>query len=1207
MIFLALGLEVNFVLSDPRIINLSEEAEESTAWDAFTNNYQNDINYVIGGEELNRNLEVSFLSESILLSSPTEIEVEKNSTVQLVADAFPGYIFSHWEINGQNVSQKSTYEFTMPSNNLNIIGVFLAEEKPTIEFVQPQNNQVFNNKFILEIEFLINNNGTEILYLDFLINGIVVKSLDAKNNKFNWDFEKGGIYDLKLVGNTASGAIVETERLHLEILSENILPTVSITAPSAGSEYEIGESVSITAEATDSDGSITKVDFYVNGSLLGTSTSAPYSANWNTTASGTFELTAVATDNRGGASTSAPVSVTVIADNILPTVSITAPSAGSEYGIGESVSITAEATDSDGSITKVDFYVNGSLLGTSTSAPYSANWNTTASGTFELTAVARDNRGGVSTSTPVSITVIPDNILPTVSITVPVSGTEIEVGNTLSITADASDEDGEVVKVEFFVNGNSIGIKTEAPYSINWTADEAGTFEIRAVATDNEGASAKSETLTVTVFETPENILPTVSITAPVLGTEIEAGNTLTIIADASDEDGEVVKVEFFVNGNSIGIKTEAPYSINWTADEAGAFEIRAVATDNDGASANSQTVTVTVFETPENILPTVSITAPAQGTEIEAGQTISITADASDEDGEVVKVEFFVNGTSIGSATQAPYSISWTADEAGTFDIRAVATDNEGASANSETVSVTVFETPENILPLVSITAPAAGTEIEAGETISITADASDEDGEVVKVEFFVNGSSIGTSNEAPYSINWTADKTGTFEIRAVATDNDGASANSQTVTVTVFETPENILPTVSITAPAQGTEIEAGQTISITADASDEDGEVVKVEFFVTGSSIGISNEAPYSINWAADEAGTFEIRAVATDNEGASANSETVTVTVFETPENILPTVSITAPAQGTEIEAGYTLTITADASDEDGEVVKVEFFVNGSSIGISNEAPYSINWTADEAGTFEIRAVATDNDGASASSQTVTVTVFETPENILPTVSITAPSTGTEIEAGQTISITADASDEDGEVVKVEFFVNGTSIGSATQAPYSISWTADEAGTFDIRAVATDNEGASANSETVSVTVFETPENILPLVSITAPAAGTEIEAGQTISITADASDEDGEVVKVEFFVNGTSIGSVTQAPYSISWTADEAGTFYIRAVATDNEGASANSETVSVTVFETPENILPLVSITAPAAGTEIEAGQTISITADASD
>ncbi|MBW3468321.1 Ig-like domain-containing protein, partial [Arthrospiribacter ruber] len=602
--------------------------------------------------------------------------------------------------------------------------------------------------------------------------------------------------------------------------------------------------------------------------------------------------------------------------------------------------------------------------------------------------------------------------------------------------------------------------------------------------------------------------------------------------------------------------------------------------------SANSETVSVTVFETPENILPLVSITAPAAGTEIEAGQTISITADASDEDGEVVKVEFFVNGTSIGSVTQAPYSISWTADEAGTFYIRAVATDNEGASANSETVSVTVFETPENILPTVSITAPSTGTEIEAGETISITADASDEDGEVVKVEFFVNGSSIGISNEAPYSINWTADETGTFEIRAVATDNEGASANSETVSVTVFETPENILPLVSITAPAAGTEIEAGQTISITADASDEDGEVVKVEFFVNGTSIGSATQAPYSINWTADEAGTFEIRATATDNDGASANSETVSVTVFETPENILPTVSITAPAQGTEIEAGETISITADASDEDGEVVKVEFFVNGSSIGTTAQAPYSINWTADEAGTFEIRAVATDNEGASANSETVSVTVFETPENILPTVSITAPAQGTEIEAGETISITADASDEDGEVVKVEFFVNGSSIGTTAQAPYSINWTADEAGTFDIRAVATDNEGASANSEIVTVTVFETPENILPKVSITAPSTGTEIEAGSTVTITADAFDEDGEVVKVEFFVNGSSIGTTTQAPYSINWTADEAGTFEIRALATDNDGASSNSQTVTVTVFE---SVKPLaIKIVSPA-------------------
>ncbi len=93
----------------------------------------------------------------------------------------------------------------------------------------------------------------------------------------------------------------------------DIPPTVSLTAPVSGSSFAATAAVTITASASDSDGSVTKVDFYANGALVGSDTTSPYATAWAGVPAGQYALTAVATDNRGFTTTTAATSVTVTA------------------------------------------------------------------------------------------------------------------------------------------------------------------------------------------------------------------------------------------------------------------------------------------------------------------------------------------------------------------------------------------------------------------------------------------------------------------------------------------------------------------------------------------------------------------------------------------------------------------------------------------------------------------------------------------------------------------------------------------------------------------------------------------------------------------------------------------------------------------------------------------------------------------------------
>ena len=91
----------------------------------------------------------------------------------------------------------------------------------------------------------------------------------------------------------------------------NTPPTVSLTAPSSGATYQAPASITLTANAADANGTVSKVEFYNGSTLLGTDTSAPYTYTWTGVAAGTYAITAKATDNAGASTTTAAVSVTV--------------------------------------------------------------------------------------------------------------------------------------------------------------------------------------------------------------------------------------------------------------------------------------------------------------------------------------------------------------------------------------------------------------------------------------------------------------------------------------------------------------------------------------------------------------------------------------------------------------------------------------------------------------------------------------------------------------------------------------------------------------------------------------------------------------------------------------------------------------------------------------------------------------------------------
>src|SRR4051794_3597307 len=163
--------------------------------------------------------------------------------------------------------------------------------------------------------------------------------------------------------------------------------------------------------------------------------------------------------------------------------------------------------------------------------------------------------------------------------------------------------------------------------------------------------------------------------------------------------------------------------------------------------------------------------------------------------------------------------------------------------------------------------------------------------------------------------------------------------------------------------------------------------------------------------------------------------------------------------------------------------------VEFYSGTTLLNPDTAAPYAFTWSAVPAGTYAVLAVAYDDQGATASSATATVTV-NAPPNQPPAVSLTAPPNGDSYVAPATISLTASASDPDGTVARVEFYSGTTLLSTDTAPPYSYSWTNVPAGTYSLTAKAYDSAGASTTSAAVSTTVS-------PASSIPAPWTAADI--------------------------------------------------------------------------------------------------------------
>ena len=276
---------------------------------------------------------------------------------------------------------------------------------PTVSLTSPANNATLSATAAITASA---SDNVGVTMVEFYLNGSLLAATNVAPYALNWDTTAyaNGSYTLNAKAYDAAGNVAQSSNVSVTVnnpVPDTAAPTVSVTAPANGAT--VSGTVAVSAGATDNVG-VTKVEFYLNGVLQTTLASSPYSFSWNTAAvaNGVYVISAKAYDAAGNVGQSASVTVTVSNDTTAPVVSIASPVTNST--VAGTVLVSANASDNVG-VTKVEFFVNGTLRTTDISAPYSFSWDTTAvaNGAYTISAKAYDAAGKVGQSLSSSVTV----------------------------------------------------------------------------------------------------------------------------------------------------------------------------------------------------------------------------------------------------------------------------------------------------------------------------------------------------------------------------------------------------------------------------------------------------------------------------------------------------------------------------------------------------------------------------------------------------------------------------------------------------------------------------------------------------------------------------------------------------------------------------------------------------------------------------------
>lgn len=769
-----------------------------------------------------------------------------------------------------------------------------------------------------------------------------------------------------------------------------------------------------------------------------------------------------------------------LAFDIAPTVSISLPANNSSAPAGSVIPVTINTSDADGYVASVGVYANGNLLATGNavstngSSTFQLNVQATFPGVMTLTAVARDNYGHPTTSAPVVV-----NITGTVPTSPVATGLKMWLKADAGITtndsggvttwSDQSGNGNDAIQttdsyapqfVTNAVNGNPVlrfnGVAPSIQYlevSDAGTAFLTNDFTTFALARfagsypalrQNIWSKASFDGFAGPIdwwFNTTTGVPfcyrgdgttnyasfggttgPTLGLYT-VLGLEVTgatgavthylglatngSGTALTNTADAG-------------NPLRIGRRYDNNTQINGDISEILIYDRPLSDTDRTNVTAYLASKYNLIQPINASTPPTIAITSPVNGSTVPAPSTVTLSVNASSGNGTITRVTLAANGTVFATLTNAPYQVRLDLLTPGSVTFTATALDNWGLQTAATPVVVTVSGS-------VTATPYTNGLRLQLAADLGVTTNASG------AVTSWLDQSSNG-NDAAPTDVT-----TSPIQIKNVI----------------------NGKPVLRFTAASQFLEVPPANTGFTAGDISTF--AVVKFNNFSTFRDIWTKTQnnlsAPFDWYFASGTGNATVLRGNGTSSFGSVVGS----------PPTAGAFTVVGCKISGTAVSQyiGYNNTANGTINGTPGDA--------GLAMRIGRRFDGAVQMNGDIGEILIFDHAVSDSERLQIVNYLNAkwgLTVVQI-ANVPPTPVILTPTNGMPVTAQSTIGVTAQVTDPDSPINRVDFIVNGAVVASKTAPPYQIPLQIMSPGPITIVVQATDFWGAVSNSAPVTL--------------------------------------------------------------------------------------------------------------------------------------
>lgn len=582
---------------------------------------------------------------------------------------------------------------------------------PTLTITYPADQSVLSDTVLITAYAFDNVElDTVLIYLN---DSIIHSSKDGPFS-YQWvtnNYQEDASHTIRAKAIDIQGNVNFTNTISVIVDNfDNSPPSGAIIFPFTGQTLN-GE-VTIVIEASDNE-EVSSVILYIDGNIVQNFFEPPYRHTWNTI--GTIDdvvytIHAHVIDNNQNQITLGPINVLVDneepTDNIPPTGTITNPASAST--VSGNVIIDINAFDNV-AVDYVNIIIDGSLVNTDSTLPYSYTWNTLneiedAQHVINVNIV--DISGNTTTLFPVSVlvnnSIDPDNTPPVIIMTEPAANQT--VSGIVSIKTFPTDNIG-ISRVEFYKDYNLIHTSMLGPYEYEWNTvlhEDESQHVWFVKAFDTSDNSSQSQPIAVTV-DNIDNIPPYGYISYPYAGQNVNGEIEIQL---SVDDNIAVTEAKFYINGDLVHTDNNEPFYYNWnTILEEENSEVVIFSTISDDANnltnLNPIVVSIDNNDMVENDFtpPFASIISPISSQFV--SDTVVISGFATDNVG-IENIEYIINGSLFETIVDTPYITKWNSflyPNNSIHTITMIATDLSGNEFISQPVSVTVQNEYESIV----------------------------------------------------------------------------------------------------------------------------------------------------------------------------------------------------------------------------------------------------------------------------------------------------------------------------------------------------------------------------------------------------------------------------------------------------------------------------------------------------------------------------